>query len=257
LAVDGPSANETMARVFCPWCGEGMVVKNGEVTCVSGDMGLSQKMHDRLAEVFILHARRSPPRAFRWGGRWFCPGCGGPMETDSEHVRCETCGEYLDEFIPGLVELHPHRVCSMSVGGLVEETQVCLAVYGEDLDPAVVTALLGCSPTFSHLRGDRCGPRSPPQKGGGWFLEVRGKAPEGPEELSVRLLDRLPKDESVWIKLGEAHEVQLRFSLHKTGWNRGFDFSPRTAARIALLHARLVFEIYADDQLTEAGEGAP
>jgi hypothetical protein len=85
-------------------------------------------------------------------------------------------------------------------------------------------------------------------------LDVRGKAPEGPEELSVRLLDRLPRDESVWIKLGELHEVQLRFALHKTGWNRSFDFSPGTTARIALLRARIVFEIYADDQLTEDDE---
>jgi hypothetical protein len=51
--------------------------------------------------------------------------------------------------------------------------------------------------------------------------------------------------------LGESHEVQLRFALHKSGWNRGFDFSRGTVARIALLHARLVFEIYADDQLTD------
>jgi competence CoiA-like predicted nuclease len=41
LAVDAPSANETMARVFCPKCGEEMVLKDGEVTCVSGNMGLS------------------------------------------------------------------------------------------------------------------------------------------------------------------------------------------------------------------------
>jgi hypothetical protein len=143
----------------------------------------------------------------------------------------------------------------MSVGGLVEKTRVCLAVYGEDLDPAVVTALLGCPPTSAHVRGDRRGPRSPPQKRGGWFLEVRGEAPDGPEELAVRLLDHLPRDERVWIKLGDLHEVQLRFALHKTGWNRGFDFSPGTAARLALLHARLVFEMYADDQLVVVDEG--
>lgn len=144
--------------------------------------------------------------------------------------------------------------CSMSVGGLVDETEVCPAVYAEDLDPAAVTALLGCSPTSSHLRGERRSPRSPLQKGGGWFLNVRGRAPEDPEELSLRLLDRLPRDESTWIKLGELHEVQLRFAIHKTGWNRGFDFSPATVDRVALLHARLVFDIYANDQLTEVDE---
>ena len=31
-----------------------------------------------------------------------------PMKTDREHVKCETCGEFLDEFIYALVELHPH-----------------------------------------------------------------------------------------------------------------------------------------------------
>jgi hypothetical protein len=86
-----------------------MVVKNGEVTCVSGDMGLSQKMHDGLYEVFIARTRRGRPRTFRCGGRWFCPGCGGPLKAESEHVRCETCREYLDEFIHQLVELHPHQ----------------------------------------------------------------------------------------------------------------------------------------------------
>ncbi len=35
-------------------------------------------------------------------------GCGDPMQSDHEHVRCEKCGEYLDEFIHMLVELHPH-----------------------------------------------------------------------------------------------------------------------------------------------------
>jgi hypothetical protein len=86
-----------------------MVVKDGEVTCLPGDIRLSQKMHDGLSEVFIARTRRGRAHPFPWGGRWFCPGCGGPMKTDSEHVRCETCGEYLDEFIYQLVEVHPHR----------------------------------------------------------------------------------------------------------------------------------------------------
>jgi hypothetical protein len=86
-----------------------MVVRNGEVTCVPGEMGLSRKMRDGLSEVFVARTRPGRPHAFARGGRWFCPGCGGLMKTDSEHVRCETCGEYLDEFIHALVELDPHR----------------------------------------------------------------------------------------------------------------------------------------------------
>jgi hypothetical protein len=44
------------ARCFCPKCGQEMVTKNGEVTCMSGDMGLSQKMHEGLSAA----ARYSP-----------------------------------------------------------------------------------------------------------------------------------------------------------------------------------------------------
>jgi hypothetical protein len=145
----------------------------------------------------------------------------------------------------------------MSVGGLVDRTEVCLAVYGEDLDPAVVTALVGCSPASAHVRGDRRGPRSPPLRRGGWFLDVRGERPDGPEELAIRLLERLPKGERVWVELAASYDVEVRFTLHTTGWNRGFELSSRTAARLALLHAQLVFEIYADDQLTDTAEEAP
>jgi len=133
---------------------------------------------------------------------------------------------------------------------------VCLAVYGEDLDPAAVTGLLGCSPTSAHRRGDRRGPRSPPQKRGGWFLDVRGTAPESADELAVVLLGRLPEDERIWMKLGTLHEVQLRFAIHMHGWNRGFGLSAATAAKIARLHADLVFDIYAhedDEEMEEVG----
>ncbi len=79
------------------------------------------------------------------------------------------------------------------------------------------------------------------------LLEVRGKAPEGPDELALALLGRLPEDESVWIKLCELYEVQLRFGIHMTGWNRGFGLSPATTTRVASLRASMVFNIYAYD----------
>jgi hypothetical protein len=148
------------------------------------------------------------------------------------------------EDLDGLPTTEPPHVLS-GVGGPVDETGACVAVYGEDLDPDAVSALLGCSPTSSHRRGDRRGPRSPPYKRGGWFLQRRGKAPEGPEELVAKLLSQLPEDEAVWLKLDERYEVQVRFGIHMTGWNRGFDLSPDLIAKVARLHARVGFDIYA------------
>lgn len=92
----------------------------------------------------------------------------------------------------------------ISVGGLVDRTGVCVAVYGEHLDPDDVTSIIGRPPTSAHRKGDRRGPRSPPLKRGAWFFELRGKAPEGPAELTARLLDQLPDDEP---RLGEAQRA--------------------------------------------------
>ncbi len=39
--------------MFCPKCGEVMIVNDGEVTCVSGGMQLSASMRDGLTEVFV------------------------------------------------------------------------------------------------------------------------------------------------------------------------------------------------------------
>jgi ribosomal protein S27AE len=96
-------------RMFCPRCGEGMDLVNGTFTCVRGDMELSRRMHDALSEVFVARTRSARSRPLNWGEGWFCPGCGVAATTDPEHVRCGTCGEYLDEFLPQLIELHPHR----------------------------------------------------------------------------------------------------------------------------------------------------
>ena len=85
-----------------------MSLVDGTFMCIPGDMPLSRRLHDSLAEVFVTRTRSSRPRAQSWGGRWWCPGCGVRAVTGDEHVRCEKCGEYLDELLPQLIELHPH-----------------------------------------------------------------------------------------------------------------------------------------------------
>lgn len=95
--------------MFCPRCGKPMTIVDGTFKCVPGEMPLSKAVHDGMTEVFVTHDRHARPRPFRWGGRWFCPGCGIPAMTSDEHVQCEKCDEYLDEFIRPLVERHPHR----------------------------------------------------------------------------------------------------------------------------------------------------
>jgi hypothetical protein len=141
-----------------------------------------------------------------------------------------------------------------TVGGPIDETHVTLAVYGDDLDPDAVTALLGCSPTRAHRQGDPKGPRSPPARRGGWFLESRGTAPTDAESLTRSLLDKLPADDAVWTKVHAAYEVQLRLGLFMNAWNRGFDLSVELVARVAALKLPLLFDIYADEGKPKSAE---
>jgi hypothetical protein len=131
------------------------------------------------------------------------------------------------------------------VGGLVDETGVCLAVYGASLEPDFISSRLGCKPTHAHRRGEQRSVASPPYSSGAWLLEVRGQAPSGPEELLRQLLERLPKDSDLWGTLAAEYDVQVRLGIHFTKWNKGFDLSPKVVDAIAGLRASLHFDIYA------------
>jgi len=135
------------------------------------------------------------------------------------------------------------------VGGQPEESGVCVALYGDDLDPDDVTERLGCKPTSSHRRGDRKGPQSPPYPRGAWLLTLRGEIPTAPEQLIRRLLLRLPSDERVWRDLCSRFEIQVRIAVHFTGWNKGFSLPADVAAAVARMQASVVIDLYAyDDQ---------
>jgi hypothetical protein len=135
------------------------------------------------------------------------------------------------------------------VGGIVDESRVTLCVYGEDLDPAAVTRLLGVSPTSSFLRGYRRKPSARPMPHGAWFLEVRGNAPDGPDVQLGKLLTLLPDSVDIWEELTRVYIVRLSICLGFAGWNKGFSFPADLIARAAKIGLGLDFDIYADDAI--------
>jgi hypothetical protein len=139
-------------------------------------------------------------------------------------------------------------------GGVVDKTTVTLGFYGDDLDPAEVTAMLGCKPTSSHRKGENMtkgGVRVWPR--GAWLLSKTGMT--DPEKLTKKVLDRLPRDERLWVRLAKKHDVQLRFGFFLERCNRGLDFTPQLVARMAKLHERIMFDIYCpEDALVDVVE---
>lgn len=131
------------------------------------------------------------------------------------------------------------------VGGVIDESGVTLCVYGENLEPADVTKLLGVKPSQSFKRGYQRRPGAHPMRHGAWFLEVRGKDPNGPDFQLRKLLMKLPVSEKVWKELNRRYQVKLNFGLHFSGWNKGFEIDHDLVARVAKMGIEIGFDIYA------------
>ncbi len=98
--------------MYCPKCGELLVDVEGELTCLAGEMGLARLMAEELYDCFVAGTRQPVERAFhfRWGGNWFCPGCGVKMiEPEQGAVICPQCHKNISTYLHQLIELHPHK----------------------------------------------------------------------------------------------------------------------------------------------------
>ena len=142
-----------------------------------------------------------------------------------------------------------HRVKTIQViaevGGPIDEVNVTLALYSEELEPEEISRTLGVQPTSAHRLGESRGSRSPPYSSGAWFLKEHGRDAEPAEAIIERLLKRLPEDSAVWRDLSIRHNIQFRFGLHMTGWNKGLSIPLKHVTRIAELGASMEFDIYA------------
>jgi hypothetical protein len=132
------------------------------------------------------------------------------------------------------------------VGGNIDGCSVGLRLFGEDLDPDTVSAVLGSSPDTACRKGDvtrgkvydRVEPR------GKWLLGVENQRGVQLEVLINQLLDRLTDDLTVWRELASRFQADLFCGLHLELWNRGLELSPRTLQRIAERGLKLGFDIY-------------
>lgn len=133
------------------------------------------------------------------------------------------------------------------LGGSVDKTSVCLAIYGEDLNPDEISKILSCQPTKAHLRGasKHLNSKYASYKKGAWLLNLKGSAPITADELIIDLLSRVPTNSVVWQELSKIHDIQVRIGIHMKGWNKGFNLTAHTVQRISELRASIVFDIYA------------
>ena len=134
----------------------------------------------------------------------------------------------------------------LRVGGGVDSCSVCLRIFGNDLDPVTVSAMLGAEPTSSCRRGDiHRGKRyDRVEKHGKWLLDLdhaRGVPLDG---LINQLLDRLTDDLAVWRELASRYDTDLFCGLQLELWNRGLGLLPKTLLRVGERGLELDLDIY-------------
>lgn len=123
----------------------------------------------------------------------------------------------------------------------VARSRVSLSFFGEDLDPAELTAALGGQPTKAYRMGDD--PNVPGRRSS-WILDADTQIPEDVEGQISDLLGRLTDDVAVWEDLTQRYSARLFCGLFMGGANEGFKIGPALLAEVGRRGLELSFDIY-------------
>jgi hypothetical protein len=133
-------------------------------------------------------------------------------------------------------------------GGEVDEYHICLRFFGDDLDPEVVSSMLGAQPTSACRKDDifRGKVSERVERTGRWLLNMPEKPGESFEPQIEDLLGRLTQDLAVWRELTEKYKADIFCGVWLRNWNRGMGLSPTLMHRLAERGLELGLDIYAD-----------
>jgi len=90
-------------RFFCPICGDRMVIHNGELICLNGNMYLSENMKHQFKKRYNLLDENKSSLS---NNKFYCPGCGVPLD---KNLTCNLCLKSLADLYYQLIEYHPHE----------------------------------------------------------------------------------------------------------------------------------------------------
>jgi Domain of unknown function (DUF4279) len=137
-------------------------------------------------------------------------------------------------------------------GGEVDECSVSLRFFGDDLDPDIMTIIMGVRPTISYRKGDifRGKTYDKIQKTGSWRYRTQRSGGISLEEQMNNLFNLLPADLEIWHDL-KKFDPDLFCGLWLKEWNRSLDLSSEILMRIAERGLRIGLDIYFDGDETD------
>jgi len=130
---------------------------------------------------------------------------------------------------------------------VLRTTVVTLRFFGDDLDPAEVTARLGVEPTSTTIKGDirplTSGSRVA-SKTSSWLLKAADRSPGDLDGQIEELLARLTPDLAVWRDLSARFAGSLFCGLFMETSNDGDELGPETLAMLGSRGLSLQLDIY-------------
>ena len=129
----------------------------------------------------------------------------------------------------------------------IGKTVVALRVFGDDLDPAEVTRLLGAEPTAFGRKGDvRALPsgRDVVSRTGSWRLSVEDRSPGDLNGQLLELFSMLTPDLSVWQELRHRYKCDVFCGLFLDGANEGEQLEAETLSGLGSRGLALGLDIY-------------
>lgn len=131
-----------------------------------------------------------------------------------------------------------------------DHSLVTLRLFGDDLLPDEISALLGATPTASHhkgqeLKGSQSGVMRVARTGS-WRLDAERREPEDLETQVFELLDQLTGDLAIWESLARFRPY-LFCGLFMGSSNDGVSLSPRLLLALGERGIELGLDIYEAD----------
>ncbi|WP_286070228.1 DUF4279 domain-containing protein [Stenotrophomonas sp. 57] len=142
-----------------------------------------------------------------------------------------------------------------------DHSLVTLRFFGDDLNPAAITALLGASPTAAHHKGQQLTGNQPgavrTARTGNWRLSALRREPEDLEAQIFEILDQLTGDLAAWKSLAP-FRPNLFCGLFMGSGNDGVSLSPRAMLALGQRGIELGLDIYdAVEEESAAPRAAP
>jgi hypothetical protein len=145
----------------------------------------------------------------------------------------------------------------------VRRTVASLRFVGDDLDPDLISRMLGALPTASVCKGDvRLTPkgREIVAYTGIWRLEADCGAIDSLDRQIASIFDGLSDDLSAWRELAARYRGDIFAGLFLHHANEGLSLEPSTLAAIGERNLMLDFDIYSgtdDDEGDDRLAGTP